>query len=175
MKLVRLIAALAGAAAVALPLLAAGQQKSGLGKREYDANCAVLPRRRAEGATGRTCAYFGLIGGKTSVADLTTLAKRNNGAFPFTRVYEFIDGTQTREGTRHARHAHLGRRLQGQRRRVLRRRSLRSGGLCARPHPCVDRVRLSVTSEVSVCVAAATALSVRSWPRDAARAAPAAP
>jgi hypothetical protein len=28
-------------------------------------------------------------------ADLTTLAKRNNGVFPFARVYETIDGTKT--------------------------------------------------------------------------------
>jgi hypothetical protein len=27
--------------------------------------------------------------------DLTTLSKRNNGIFPFQRVYEVIDGTET--------------------------------------------------------------------------------
>jgi mono/diheme cytochrome c family protein len=93
MKSVRLIAALAGVSAVTLPLLASGQQKTDLGKREYDANCAVC-----HGASGRGdgpyVAYFGLVSGKTSVADLSTLAKRNNGGFPFARVYEFIDGTQ---------------------------------------------------------------------------------
>ena len=93
MKSVRLLAALAGVAAVTLPVLASGQQKTDLGKREYDANCAVCHGGSGRG-DGPYVAYFGLVSGKTSVADLTTLAKRNNGAFPFTRVYEFIDGTQ---------------------------------------------------------------------------------
>jgi hypothetical protein len=31
----------------------------------------------------------------TRVSDLTTLARRNGGTFPFVRVYETIDGTQT--------------------------------------------------------------------------------
>jgi mono/diheme cytochrome c family protein len=86
-----MIAALAGAAAMTLPLLASGQQKTDLGKREYDANCAVC-----HGQKGRGDGPYGPMMGKGEIgaADLTTLAKRNNGVFPYARVYEFIDGTQ---------------------------------------------------------------------------------
>jgi mono/diheme cytochrome c family protein len=88
MRQIRTIAVLAGAAAVALPLLAYGQQKVDLGKREYEANCASC-----HGLTGKG---DGPISGwsEVGVSNLTLLAKRNNGAFPFVRVYEFIDGTR---------------------------------------------------------------------------------
>jgi mono/diheme cytochrome c family protein len=88
MKPIRLIAALTGAAAVALPLLASGQQKVDLGKREYEANCAQCHGLKGKG--DGPIADWSEIG----VSDLTLLAKRNNGVFPFVRVYEFIDGTQ---------------------------------------------------------------------------------
>jgi mono/diheme cytochrome c family protein len=84
-----MIAALAGAVGLGQPLLAFGQQKVDLGKREYDANCAVC-----HGAAGRGDGPYAADVGAKGVADLTTLAKRNNGVFPFVRVYEFIDGTQ---------------------------------------------------------------------------------
>jgi hypothetical protein len=32
--------------------------------------------------------------GEIGAADITTLAQRNKGVFPFARVYEVIDGTQ---------------------------------------------------------------------------------
>jgi mono/diheme cytochrome c family protein len=78
-------------AAAALPLLAAAQQKVDLGKREYDANCAVC-----HGQKGRGDGPYGPMMGKGEIgaADITTLAQRNKGVFPFARVYEVIDGTQ---------------------------------------------------------------------------------
>lgn len=89
MKPVRAIAVIAGAMTVALPMLAVGQQqKLDLGKREYDANCAAC-----HGVKGAGDGPFGELL-KSSVPDLTTLAKRNNGVFPFMRVYEMVDGTQ---------------------------------------------------------------------------------
>ena len=63
-------------------------QKTDLGKREYDGNCAVChgPQGKGDGP------YAGLL--NTRTPDLTTLAGRNGGVFPFVRVYELIDGTQ---------------------------------------------------------------------------------
>lgn len=60
-----------------------------LGKREYDAKCAVC-----HGVTGKGDGPFkGVL--NTKIADLTTLAQRNNGMFPFLWVQEVIDGRQT--------------------------------------------------------------------------------
>jgi mono/diheme cytochrome c family protein len=91
MKRTRILAPLAGAAMVLTPLIANPQQPFDLGMREYQSNCAVC-----HGATGkgdgpymRFLAYKG-----KGVGDLTLIAKRNGGAFPFQRVYELIDGTQ---------------------------------------------------------------------------------
>jgi len=89
MRPVRMIVALGGAAVVALPMLAAGQQpKVDLGKREYDSNCAVCHGVKGKGDGP----YAGIV--NTRIPDVTTLAKRNNGVFPFARIYETIDGTQ---------------------------------------------------------------------------------
>jgi hypothetical protein len=60
-------------------------------KREFDANCAVC-----HGADGRGVRPYSRVTSKT-VPDLTTLARRNGGLFPFERVYKFIDGTQGHE------------------------------------------------------------------------------
>ena len=92
MKRSRTIAALIGPVAICLPLLAAGQQlddvgkQLDVGKREYAANCA--------GCHGPTGKGDGPNAGRGGVrpADLTTLAQRNGGWFPFAQVYEFIDG-----------------------------------------------------------------------------------
>jgi mono/diheme cytochrome c family protein len=83
-----IVGVLVGAMAVGQPLLAFGQQKVDLGKREYDANCAVC-----HGAKGKGDGPYAGMGEKT-IPDLTALAKKNNGVFPLARVYEFIDGTQ---------------------------------------------------------------------------------
>ena len=92
MNRVRTIAALIGAAAIGLPLLASGQQQADIGKqmdvgkREYDANCAVC-----HGPKGKGDGPYAVMG-EMRPADLTTLAERNSNVFPFARVYEFIDG-----------------------------------------------------------------------------------
>jgi mono/diheme cytochrome c family protein len=90
MKRTTTLAALAGAALVLTPLLAAAQPFD-LGKREYESNCAVChgPAAKGDGPYMKFMAYKG-----TGRGDLTLIAKRNAGSFPFQRVYEIIDGTQ---------------------------------------------------------------------------------
>jgi mono/diheme cytochrome c family protein len=88
MKRAWMIAAVAGVIGVGQPWAAFGQQKVDLGKREYDANCAICHGPKGKG-DGPWAGY-----GKEIVSDITGLAKKNNGVFPFARVYEFIDGTQ---------------------------------------------------------------------------------
>ena len=63
-------------------------QKADFGKSEYDTSCAVCHGKRGEGDGP----YVSL--GYAIAADLTTLARRNNGVFPFQRVCEYIDGRQ---------------------------------------------------------------------------------
>jgi mono/diheme cytochrome c family protein len=67
-----------------------------LGKREFESNCAVCHGLAGAGDGP----YAGVI--NRVVPDLTTLTKRNEGVFPFERVYQLIDGTQvpTGHGTR---------------------------------------------------------------------------
>jgi mono/diheme cytochrome c family protein len=80
-------AAAAAAIFVCAAPIALGQTKVDLGKREYDSRCAVC-----HGATGRGDGpYASLV--TTRVADLSQLARRNGGVFPFVRVYESIDGS----------------------------------------------------------------------------------
>lgn len=66
----------------------AAEPARSLGKLEYEGHCAVCH--------GDTATGFGAFGGMMTgrVPDLTTLSKRNGGVFPFSRVYETIDGTQ---------------------------------------------------------------------------------
>lgn len=59
-----------------------------IGKSEYDSACAVC-----HGLTGKGNGYMATQL-KTRVSDLTTLARNNNGVFPFDRVYQVIDGRQ---------------------------------------------------------------------------------
>jgi mono/diheme cytochrome c family protein len=91
MKRTTTLAALAGAALILTPLLAAAQQPFDLGKREYESNCAVC-----HGATGKGDGpYMKFMAYKgTGLGDLMLIAKRSGGGFPFQRVYETIDGTQ---------------------------------------------------------------------------------
>jgi mono/diheme cytochrome c family protein len=63
-------------------------QKADFGRSEYNSSCAICHGKRGEGDGP----YVSL--GYAVTADLTTLAKRNNGVFPFQRIYEFIDGRQ---------------------------------------------------------------------------------
>ena len=67
-------------------------QSSDRGKYEYDMHCAVChgPDGKGHGPFAQEL--------KLSVSDLTTLAKKNGGVFPFMRVFETIDGTQSVTG-----------------------------------------------------------------------------
>ena len=59
-----------------------------LGKREYEANCAIC-----HGALGKGDGPFaGMM--TVRVPSLTALAKANGSMFPFARVYEIIEGAQ---------------------------------------------------------------------------------
>jgi mono/diheme cytochrome c family protein len=81
------LATLIGVAMLSAPMFAAAQKSPDPGKREYDANCAVChgPVGKGDGP------YTHPLG---AASDLTVLAKKNGGVFPFKAVYEFIDGTQ---------------------------------------------------------------------------------
>jgi mono/diheme cytochrome c family protein len=57
-----------------------------LGKREFDASCAVC-----HGTDGKGQGPF-LEFLRRTPTDLTTLAKRNGGVFPINRVFETIEG-----------------------------------------------------------------------------------
>jgi mono/diheme cytochrome c family protein len=63
-------------------------QKADFGKSEYDSSCAVCHGPLGKGDGPYVSLGYGIA------ADLTTLVKRNNGVFPFQRIYEFIDGRQ---------------------------------------------------------------------------------
>jgi mono/diheme cytochrome c family protein len=67
---------------------AVAQAKIDLGKREYDSNCATC--HGADGKGGG--AYVEML--KKAPPDLTTLAKRNKGVLPVSRLYEVIDGRE---------------------------------------------------------------------------------
>ncbi len=65
--------------------IASAQEKSA-GQREYEINCAVC-----HGADGKgNGPYAELL--KVGLPDLTTLSRRNSGAFPAERLAELIDG-----------------------------------------------------------------------------------
>lgn len=72
---------------IALAATAAlAQSKFDFGKREYESNCASCHGIKGKG-DGPYKPYLQAI-----AADLTVLAKKNGGVFPFARVYEVIDG-----------------------------------------------------------------------------------
>ncbi len=73
---------------------ALAQQKVDLGKREYDSKCAVCHGKDGKGG-GPYSAEL-----KRSLPDLTTLARRNGGVFPFPRMYDIIEGSGAGHGTR---------------------------------------------------------------------------
>jgi mono/diheme cytochrome c family protein len=66
--------------------------KADLGKSEYMNSCALCHGKDGKG----TGAINDLL--KKSPTDLTTLAKNNNGVFPFDRVYAVVDGREIVKG-----------------------------------------------------------------------------
>lgn len=75
----------------------ASAQDIEIGKMEYQSSCAACHGVDAKG-DGPVSKDL-----KTQPADLTVLAKNNDGAFPYDRVYQIIDGrnsTITSHGTR---------------------------------------------------------------------------
>jgi mono/diheme cytochrome c family protein len=83
-----------GVFAIGAATMAHAQQSGGptaqsvdVGKYEYDAHCAVC-----HGLSGKGDAPFAQQL-KTAAPNLTELSKKNNGVFPFARVFEIIDGT----------------------------------------------------------------------------------
>ncbi len=61
--------------------------KVGMGKLEYQSNCASC-----HGNDGKGGAYVDFL--KVTPPDLTQLSKKNGGVFPLERVYGVIDGRQ---------------------------------------------------------------------------------
>ena len=75
----------------------ASAQNTDVGKTEYQSSCAAChgADAKGDGPVGKAL--------KTAPADLTLLAKNNNGVFPYDMVYQMIDGrnsTITSHGTR---------------------------------------------------------------------------
>lgn len=71
--------------ALAIPVFAEGNPD--IGKIEYDSHCAVC-----HGASGKGDDSILKTELVKPVPDLTALAKKNNGVFPFDVVYQIIDG-----------------------------------------------------------------------------------
>ncbi len=71
----------------------ASAQDNDLGKLQYQASCAACHGIDAKG-NGPVSKEL-----KTSPADLTVLAKNNNGVFPYNMVYQMIDGRNTMVGS----------------------------------------------------------------------------
>ena len=87
-----LIAATFMMGANAMAAAADKRPKIDLGKREYQNSCAVC-----HGADGKSGGPL-LDVLKKSPTDLTALSKKNNGVFPFDRVYGMIDGRDVVKG-----------------------------------------------------------------------------
>jgi mono/diheme cytochrome c family protein len=88
-----------GAAGVAGALLglafgAAAQPKMDLGKREFEAKCAVCHGKDGRGGGP----YADQL--KRPMPDLTTMARRNGGVFPVSKTYATIEGAGPGHGTR---------------------------------------------------------------------------
>lgn len=66
--------------------------KVDLGRSEYVNSCALCHGTDGKGG-GSVLDFL-----KKAPADLTTLSKKNNGVFPFDRIYETIDGRRIAKG-----------------------------------------------------------------------------
>ena len=83
---------IAVAAIAAITIVSGGQTVAEVldpGKAEYHSSCAPCHGSDGKG-TGPVS-----TGLKVPPPDLTVLAKKNNGVFPFNSVYEIIDGRKT--------------------------------------------------------------------------------
>lgn len=85
---------LAAGAVLAASAVQAQQARPDVGKREYDGNCAVCHGTRGAG----NGPYGELL--RRSPPDLTTMARRNGGVFPFADAYAVIEGAGQSHGTR---------------------------------------------------------------------------
>lgn len=89
MRTTRIATALVAAAFLAGAGTAAdAKDKLDFGKREYDSNCAACHGKLGKGDGP----YAGIV--EKRISDITTLAKRNGGVFPFARVHEIVDGRE---------------------------------------------------------------------------------
>jgi len=77
-----------------LTSVAVAQPKVDLGKREFEAKCAVCHGKDGKG-TGPYAQEL-----KSPMPDLTTMAKRNGGIFPVKKTFENIEGAGKGHGTR---------------------------------------------------------------------------
>jgi mono/diheme cytochrome c family protein len=73
---------------------ALAQAKVDLGKREFDAKCAVCHGKDGKGLGP----YAEQL--KRTLPDLTTMARRNGGVFPVSKTYDTIEGAGPGHGTR---------------------------------------------------------------------------
>jgi mono/diheme cytochrome c family protein len=71
----------------------ASAQRTDVGQTEYQSSCAACHGVNAKG-NGPVSKEL-----KTRPADLTVLAKNNNGVFPYDTVYQMIDGRNTTVGS----------------------------------------------------------------------------
>lgn len=93
----RRAAILAGAmAAVGLSHVGFAQEQEvvATGKPLYEDNCMVCHGRKAKG--DGPMVTFGLL--TVPAPDLTQLSKKNNGEFPFWKIYRIIDGREKEKG-----------------------------------------------------------------------------
>lgn len=88
MRTRKTLMALAATLLVGASGLARAADKLDIGKREYESNCAAC-----HGLTGKADVSYAEIL-RTPIPNLTVLAKKNGGVFPFQRVYEVIDGRE---------------------------------------------------------------------------------
>jgi mono/diheme cytochrome c family protein len=79
------VAAMLALSGISSATLAA--DKAGVGKLEYQSNCASC-----HGNDGKGGAYVDFL--KVTPPDLSQLSKKNGGVFPLERVYNVIDGRQ---------------------------------------------------------------------------------
>lgn len=86
------VGAVACAVALAIAPIALAQQNVGLGKYEFHSKCASC-----HGTSGKGDGPMSKFLNKAP-ADLTTLAKRNGGAFPRQLIWQTIDGRPAEEG-----------------------------------------------------------------------------